>query len=194
MPLPAPDSLWQAPTAEAWLKAARDFRPMTLDEAMRRIFYLPTYGAFDALHEKADTKFYNLLNESELGPFARSAMVLTLLRGVIDIGEGKRDRGDWRDLTDLWMGCTWLKPGKKMLDSQGNDLGPVCSESLRQRFQSGLQRVNFSPIAKCDYLTDFSVARRLGFRSHMLGSSSDFSHQRISFFGSQSVQQITRVF
>lgn len=142
MLLPAPDSLWQAPTAEAWLKAAKAYKPMTLDEAMRRIFFLPTYGSFDSLHENADTKYYNLLNESEMGPFARLAMVITLLRGIIDVGEGKRDRGDWRDLTDLWMGCSWLKPGKKMLRSDGTDMGPITQDCLRQRFSCGLQKVS----------------------------------------------------
>lgn len=143
LPLPAPDSLWKAANAEEWLKAVRTYQPMTLDEAMRRIFFLPTYGSFDALHEKADTKFYNLLNQTELGPFARVSMVLTLLRGIMDIGEGKRDRGDWRDLTDLWVSCTWLRPGKKMLDSEGKDLGQVSEDSLRERFSSGLERVRW---------------------------------------------------
>lgn len=108
---------------------------------MRRTFFLPTFGAFDELHEKADTKYYNLLNQTELGPFARVVLVVTLLRGVIDIGEGKRDRGDWRDLTDLWLNCNWLRPGKKMLDSRGNDLGEVTEASLRDRFAAGLERV-----------------------------------------------------
>jgi hypothetical protein len=115
---------------------------MTLDEAMRRTFFLPTQGAFDTLHAKADTKYYNLLNESDYGPFARVAMVITLLRGIIDIGEGKRDRGDWRDLTDLWMGCTWLKPGHRMLDSSGVDLGKITEVGLRQRFVTGLEKVS----------------------------------------------------
>jgi hypothetical protein len=142
MPMPAPDSIWKAETAEDWLKAIRKYRPMTLDEAMRRLFFLPTYGSFDTLHERSDTKFMSLLNESEIGPFARVAMILTLLRGIIDIGEGKRDRGDWRDLTDLWVGCSWLKPSTKMLASDGQDLGPVTRESLRERFSMALQRVS----------------------------------------------------
>ncbi|WVF66257.1 hypothetical protein IAT40_000997 [Kwoniella sp. CBS 6097] len=140
IPLPAPDHLWKAPTAQDWFKAVKKYRPMNLDEAMRRIFYLPTFGAFDTLHENADTKHYNLLNVTDLGPFARSAMVLTLLRGVIDIGEGKRDRGDWRDLTDLWVGCSWLRPGKRMISQDGKDLGAITRESLRGRFAQGLQK------------------------------------------------------
>ena len=141
MPLPAPDSVWRAETAEDWFNALKTFKPMTLDEAMRRVFFLPTFGSFDTLHEKADTKFYTLLNTTELGPFARTAMISTLLRGIIDIGEGKRDRGDWRDLTDLWVGCTWLRPGTKMLDSNGEDIGKVTREGLRGRFTCGIQKV-----------------------------------------------------
>ncbi|KAK8845332.1 hypothetical protein IAR55_006045 [Kwoniella newhampshirensis] len=140
IPLPAPDTLWKAPNAEAWLKEVKKYRPMTLDEAMRRIFFLPTYGAFDTLHEGSDTQYYNLLNQSDFGPFARMAMIITLLRGVIDIGEGKRDRGDWRDLTDLWIGCNWLRPHKKMLAQDGTDLGRITRESLRGRFALGLQK------------------------------------------------------
>ncbi|ODN97010.1 hypothetical protein I350_07988 [Cryptococcus amylolentus CBS 6273] len=140
LPLPAPDTLWKAPNAQSWLKGVKKYKPMTLDEAMRRTFYLPTYGAFDALHEKADTQFYNLLNQSDYGPFARMAMVITLLRGIIDIGEGKRDRGDWRDLTDLWVGCSWLRPGKQIIAQDGTDLGIITRESLKERFRLGLQK------------------------------------------------------
>ena len=166
MPLPAPDTIWRAPTAQAWLAAIKTYRPMTLDEGMRRTFFLPSFGAFDDMHQQHQNQFpspppfkfgtqdsspgaqadgYNLLNEYEYGPFARSAMVLTLLRGVMDIGEGKRDRGDWRDLTDLWVSCSWLRPGKKILDADGNDVGEVSRESLRERFALGLQRVRNFP-------------------------------------------------
>ena len=145
VPLPAPDSLWKAETAEEWLVAVKKYRPMTLDEAMRRSFFLPTCGTFDKLHEKADTKYYNLLNQTELGAFARLAMILTLLRGVIDVGEGKRDRGDWRDLTDLWVSCPWQKPRKTMLASDGEDLGPLSEEGLRRRFASALEKVRRRP-------------------------------------------------
>ena len=150
MPLPAPDSLWQAADAEEWFEALKNYKYMTLDEAMRRVFFLPTHGSFDKLHERADTKYYNLLNTTELGSFARTAIISTILRGVIEIGEGKRDRGDWRDLTDLWINCSWLKPGKTMLDSAGNDLGAVSRESLRARFTQGLQKVGRS-IAGIEY-------------------------------------------
>ena len=163
MPLPAPDALWNAPDAASWYAAVKKYRPMTLDEAMRRIFFLPTFGAFDTLHESSDTKYYNLLNESEFGPFARAAMVLTLLRGVMDLGEGKRDRGDWRDLTDLWVNCTWLRPSKKMLSMDGKDIGPVTRQSLKGRFALGLERVGGTDLDS-DARLPRTVAPRMGFR------------------------------
>lgn len=70
------------------------------------------------------------------------AMVITLLRGVIDIGEGKRDRGDWRDLTDLWVGCSWLRPGKVILAQDGTDLGAITRDGLKDRFKQALQKVS----------------------------------------------------
>lgn len=175
IPLPSPDTIWKAPTAEAWLLAVKKYRPMTLDEAMRRMFFLPTFGAFDTLHEKAKTAHYNLLNESDYGPFARVAMMITLLRGVMDIGEGKRERGDWRDLTDLWVSCTWLRPSKKIIGMDGKDLGDISKESLRERFVSALERVSgfraeLAPLPRIDIGSDdvanshHAVATRMGFR------------------------------
>ncbi|WVO23677.1 uncharacterized protein IAS62_005032 [Cryptococcus decagattii] len=60
IPLPAPDTLWEAPDAETWLKAAKGYRPMTLDEAMRRTFFLPICGTFDQMHEKPDREHFQL--------------------------------------------------------------------------------------------------------------------------------------
>lgn len=100
------------------------------------------------MHERASTKHYHILNEYEYGPFARVAMVLTLVRGIMDIGEGKRDRGDWRDLTDLWVGCSWLKPGKRMLDGDGKEIGEVTREGLRARFAMALDVVSHTAIVQ----------------------------------------------
>ncbi|OWZ30124.1 C2H2 zinc finger protein Zas1A [Cryptococcus neoformans var. grubii Br795] len=139
IPLPAPDTLWKAPDAETWLETVKGYRPMTLDEAMRRTFFLPTSGKFDQMHEKSDKKAFQLLRESNYGPFARIALMITLLRGIIDIGEGKRDRGDWRDLTDLWVGDTFFKPGKMMLDQYGINMGLITRKRLKDMFRLALQ-------------------------------------------------------
>lgn len=149
IPLPAPDTLWKAPDAETWLETVKGYRPMTLDEAMRRTFFLPTSGKFDQMHEKSDKKAFQLLRESNYGPFARIALMITLLRGIIDIGEGKRDRGDWRDLTDLWVGDTFFKPGKMMLDQYGINMGLITRKRLKDMFRLALQTVSHSVRAAC---------------------------------------------
>lgn len=122
---------------------------MTLDEAMRRTFFLPISGKFDQMHEKSDKEAFQLLRESNYGPFARIALMITLLRGIIDIGEGKRDRGDWRDLTDLWVGDTFFKPGKMMLDQYGINMGLITRKRLKDMFRLALQTVSHSVRAAC---------------------------------------------
>lgn len=114
---------------------------MTLDEAMRRTFFLPICGKFDPMHEKSDREHFQLLRQSNYGPFARTALMITLLRGIIDIGEGKRDRGNWRDLTDLWDRYTLFKPGKMMLAQGGINMEPLSRKGLQDIFRSALQTV-----------------------------------------------------
>lgn len=138
LPLPAPDNVWKAPTAEQWLQAMQVYRPMTLDQAMRRLFNLPTSGRFDELGAIDPTR--NLLSEVEYGPFARTAMAITLLRGICELGEGKRDRGDWRDLTDLWISATHLRPSSRCITGEGIDLGACTPDALRTRYSYALQR------------------------------------------------------
>ncbi|KAL7419960.1 hypothetical protein Q5752_004923 [Cryptotrichosporon argae] len=166
LPLPASDTLWKAETADEWLAAARAYRPMALDEAMRRTFFLPAFGAFDGTHEKAQrqTAFYALLNQAPYGPFARTSMILTLLRGVIDLGQGKRAAGDWSDLTDLWINCEWLRPTKVFVDAFGNDLGQITRESLSGRFELALstwrQGWDFDPLCS-SALHSFNAATKV---------------------------------
>lgn len=140
LPLPAPDSVWKAETAAEWLQAVQTYQPISLDEAMRRTFFLPTSGAFDAIDKNADTKRPNWLSEYEYGAFARTAIIMTLVRGIVDLGEGKRDHGDWRDLTDLWIGASYLKPSNRCLSGDGRDIGTFSQEALRNRFALALQR------------------------------------------------------
>lgn len=138
LPLPAPDTIWKAPTAEAWLEAMQSYQPLTLDGATRRLFNLPTSGRFDEVASPDPTR--NILSSYDFGPFARTALIMTLLRGIIDLGEGKRDRGDWRDLTDLWVSAQHLRPAAKCFSSEGVDLGACTPEALRTRYSFALQR------------------------------------------------------
>ncbi|XAO26396.1 hypothetical protein I312_105233 [Cryptococcus bacillisporus CA1280] len=107
--------------------------------SMRRTLFLPICGKFDQMHEKSDREHFQLLRQSNYGPFARTALMITLLRGIIDIGEGKRDRGNWRDLTDLWDRYTLFKPGKMMLAQDGINMGPFSRKGLKDIFRSALQ-------------------------------------------------------
>ncbi|BEJ11934.1 hypothetical protein CspHIS471_0203940 [Cutaneotrichosporon sp. HIS471] len=139
IPLPAPNTLWQAETAQAWAKAVQTYRPMTLDEAIRRTFGLSSSGRFDEVPTIKEFQ-RDVLAEGEYGPFARTAVVVTLVRGVMDLGEGRRDRGDWRDLTDLWLSTAHLRPAEICYSSDGKDLGACTPEALRARFALALQR------------------------------------------------------
>lgn len=159
IPIPAPNSLWQAETAQAWYQAVQAYRPLSLDEAMRRTFFLPCAGKFDELPVSIDFN-RNTLLDREYGPFARTAIVMTLVRGVMDLGEGRRDRGDWRDLTDLWLSTAHLRPSETCYTADGEDMGKCTPEALRGRFAIALQRVS-QPVKKLQ-LT--SVARGLGTR------------------------------
>ncbi|WVQ91314.1 hypothetical protein IAS59_005112 [Cryptococcus gattii] len=174
IPLPAPDTLWEAPDAETWLKAAKGYRPMTLDEAMRRTFFLPICGKFDQLHEKSDREHFQLLRQSNYGPFARTALMITLLRGIIDIGEGKRDRGNWRDLTDLWDRYTTLfKPGKMMLAQEGINMEPLSGKGLKDIFRSALQ--TWREGWDCDSLCAPPTMTHMNIRSTITRSESSWS-------------------
>lgn len=139
IPLPAPNSVWKAATAEEWYRACQSWRPMTLDEAMRRTFDLPSSGPLDEAPKNL-TLDPNLLQDGEYGPFARTAIIMTLLRGIMDLGEGRRSHGDWRDLTDLWISANHLRPSKVLLSAEGFPIGPCSPEALRARFSLGLQR------------------------------------------------------
>lgn len=93
------------------------------------------------MHEKSDREHFQLLRQSNYGPFARTALMITLLRGIIDIGEGRRDRGNWRDLTDLWNRYTSFKPGKMMLAQDGINMEPLSRKDLKDISRSALQTV-----------------------------------------------------
>jgi hypothetical protein len=103
IPLPAPDSLWKAQGGESWLIAARDFKPMTLDQALRVLFTRPQTSAGPSISQNKEAGSAHQVGFKQLDRFALHVIILLLLRGVIEIGEGRRERGDWYDLTDLWL-------------------------------------------------------------------------------------------
>lgn len=130
LPVPASDNLWNAPNKEAWALAVQSYTPMTVDEAMRRVFFLPECGVFDAHHAESGQRYYQLLNQYEFGPFARVVMIVTLLHGVLDIGEGKRDINSKSQLREAWLTC--MIPDKPHEDSEA---------SVLKFLKGGLERV-----------------------------------------------------
>jgi hypothetical protein len=97
IPLPTPGALWTAPTCELWLAAAKTYHCMTLDDLMRFLF-----DKSKPIDAGPPDRFTDRLTSS-LSHFALNAAVITLLQGILDMGEGRRERGDWTDLTSLWV-------------------------------------------------------------------------------------------
>ncbi|EST05150.1 hypothetical protein PSEUBRA_005412 [Kalmanozyma brasiliensis GHG001] len=98
LPLPTPDYVWRAPTAASWNKAlAKHKKGITLDEALQQLLSPDagspaTFGAtgLPSLH-------------GSLGPFARLVMVLALLRGIIEMLEGRATRVARPSSLSRWM-------------------------------------------------------------------------------------------
>jgi hypothetical protein len=83
--LPCPQLIWAAPTASEWSVAqtmhfARGF---TLDDALKQLF--------DDVESKYDGP--NMIEILPLGPFARMAMMISLVRGLLAFGRGETKGG-----------------------------------------------------------------------------------------------------
>ncbi len=98
LPLPTPDYVWRAPTASSWSKAlAKHRKGLTLDEALQQLL------SSDAGSPPAsETAGLPSLNGSH-GPFARLVMVLALLRGIIEMLEGRATRVAKPSSLGKWM-------------------------------------------------------------------------------------------
>ncbi|KAF8319372.1 hypothetical protein DL93DRAFT_182816 [Clavulina sp. PMI_390] len=108
LPIPTPDILWSAPNAVTWamLISHPTFSVFTLDDAMQKLFDFsaepeninkspgasPSSAgvgspALDSAGD-ATTVTPSVLDIVSLGPFARLVIVITILRGLIEYGEG----------------------------------------------------------------------------------------------------------
>lgn len=90
MPMPAPQSIWTAGTAEVWLSRAKPFRPLRLRELMRHLFDPAEHGDPDKIRIPS------------LSHTGLTAAMITIVRCIVDIGEGRRESGSWCDVTDTW--------------------------------------------------------------------------------------------
>ncbi|KAK0531416.1 hypothetical protein OC834_002962 [Tilletia horrida] len=84
IPLPTPDYIWRATTPETWYVALENYRGPTLHEALHQLLGPGT-------EEIPPVKEMPSIVGAH-GPFARSVMMFTLLRGVLALMEGRQSR------------------------------------------------------------------------------------------------------
>ncbi|CAE6481752.1 unnamed protein product [Rhizoctonia solani] len=132
--LPACDSLWSAGSEVEWAAYAEagghQNEGITLDIAMRSVF-----GCDNAAEQGRPDAIVAL----RLGPFARTVIVMTLLRGLIEFGQGKPKGGivtnNWiingilggqiAEATNTWVLGAYLRALAKW--REGWDLDPLCT-------------------------------------------------------------------
>ncbi|KDQ17881.1 hypothetical protein BOTBODRAFT_542806 [Botryobasidium botryosum FD-172 SS1] len=95
VPLPAPMPIWTARTAEQWHEAMTAYQGglLNLNDAVTQLCHSDTLSG-------AGQEPMCLLSILEVGPFARLVVILTLLRGIIQFGEGKSKGGF---VTQQWI-------------------------------------------------------------------------------------------
>ncbi|CUA75033.1 Transcriptional regulator ADR1 [Candida albicans SC5314] [Rhizoctonia solani] len=132
--LPACDSLWSAGSEVEWAAYAEaggyQNEGITLDIAMRSVF-----GCDNAAEEGRPDAIVAL----RLGPFARTVIIMTLLRGLIEFGQGKPKGGvvthNWvingvlagkaTEATNTWVLGAYLRALSKW--REGWDIDPLCT-------------------------------------------------------------------
>jgi len=132
VPLPAPNSVWSARTAQEWAANVRCNKSVcqTLDYMLNKTFHVgtprvnPNLGLPIPEGTSILSPYDCLGTRLHLGPFARMAMIMTLLRGLLEFGEGKRKGGM---VTQLWV-----------LDPQALEIDP--EKGMEQRILMTYQR------------------------------------------------------
>lgn len=94
-PLPVPDTIWQAQTAQEWERAMRMCPHTTLNTAMRDHFSTCTSSTTSPPGCETSTDMNTLLLRNDFGMFARLIMVVTLLRGLILLAQGDPQGGEF---------------------------------------------------------------------------------------------------
>ncbi|KAG9011140.1 hypothetical protein FRB94_009066 [Tulasnella sp. JGI-2019a] len=144
LPLPAAPPIWNARTSKEWLDAMQKYpKVITLDSMLHMTFDLRTPAppsnvnspnaafpielAFAAPNEpSASGQGYAkhcLGTRIPMGPFARLCVVLTLLRGLIEFGEGKRKGGQ---VTQIW--AAWPEPLDRRTHMSSHDIDRAALE------------------------------------------------------------------
>lgn len=164
LPLPAPPPIWNARTPLEWLDSMRKYPViMTLDNMLHKTFDLrtpapppsaagtspsdPAYPIELAFADPVDPSPSGLLRQAYagdclgtrvlMGPFARLCVVLTLLKGLIEFGEGKRKGGQ---VTQIW--AVWPEPLDRRVHMSGAGLDRAALEaSVLATYKRAFDRV-----------------------------------------------------
>jgi hypothetical protein len=81
-PLPTPDTIWRAPTVEAWKKGLESYYGPSLDEALTELLQPANEGC-----TVGPASIYG-----RHGPFARLIVIMALVRGVAQLLEDRKKR------------------------------------------------------------------------------------------------------
>ncbi|EJU05286.1 hypothetical protein DACRYDRAFT_92666 [Dacryopinax primogenitus] len=115
IPLPAPDLLWQAQSAREWgvgMTVHHSAQGVSLDQAMKDVLR-PVASHSPLGDESAGTSAADDAKFTEMGPFARIIVILTLVRGLMTLGEGEKAGGPvtkrWA-LEGMTSGKWWNEP------------------------------------------------------------------------------------
>jgi hypothetical protein len=134
-PLPVPDTVWQAPSADAWSLALMSYCPTTLDTAMRDHFQTNQSG-FSTSGLESTSHLNSLLLRNDFGMFGRLVMVVTLLRGLVALGRGDPEAAD-------------------MLQHWGVNLASVANGKMMvamvKAYGQALQKVSINQLAPGEY-------------------------------------------
>ncbi|KAN0064823.1 hypothetical protein ACQY0O_001880 [Thecaphora frezii] len=111
LPLPSPDAIWRASTSQAWQKALDSYRGPTLDEALQQLLG-PELRSPAPGETVSSTSVF-----SAHGPFARLVMIVTLLRGIIGMLEGRAQKVPRPSQLEKWFSRS-TTPGRSASDHQ----------------------------------------------------------------------------
>lgn len=162
MPLPAAAPIWNARNPQQWLQSMQDYSLfMTLDTLMNKTFDVEGHGKFSgvcpnlaAATDRLAVGALGLFGPPTrstyspdcfatrifAGPFARLCLVLTLLRGLIEFGEGRRMGGQVSQI--------WAIPNAGVGGERAQTTGPgadrVALETITlAAYKRGFDRVSF---------------------------------------------------
>jgi hypothetical protein len=143
LPLPASNTFWNAPSAITWslLTAHSTFAIFTLDDAMQKIFDFSAEpenlnGGFGIanIHNGSQNVTPSVLDILTIGPFARQMIIITILRGLIEYGDGKHGGG--------YVVQRWITGGQNGHFAYNGDDQELLHQSVMNAFNKALVRVS----------------------------------------------------